>query len=101
MKKDKAKEFEAIGDKNVEAGNSEKAIENYKSALSIVRQNDDKNTLGTFINFAHASSVNFTSGSILDAAYFTVSKLIPLLAGIGSEIGLLNLVTESKVFKGW
>ena len=47
MKKDKAKEFEAIGDKNVEAGNSEKAIENYKSALSIVRQNDDKNTLGT------------------------------------------------------
>ena len=30
MKKDKAKEFEAIGDKNVEAGNSEKAIENYK-----------------------------------------------------------------------
>ena len=47
MKKDKAKEFEAIGDKNVEAGNSEKAIEHYKSALSIVRQNDDKNTLGT------------------------------------------------------
>lgn len=44
-----------------------------------------KNTLGTFINFAHASSVNFISGSILDAAYFTVSKLIPLLAGIGSD----------------
>ena len=53
-----------------------------------------KNTLGTFTNFLHASSVNLTSGSSLDAAYFTVSKLIPLLAGIGSAIGLLNFVYQ-------
>ena len=53
-----------------------------------------KNTLGTFTSFAHASSVNLTSGSILDAAYFTVSKLIRLLAGIGSAIGLLNFVYQ-------
>ena len=54
-----------------------------------------KNTLGTFTSLAQASSVNFTSGSILEAAYLTVSKLMPLLAGIGSDTGLLNFVYRS------
>ena len=53
-----------------------------------------KNTRGTFTNLEHASSVNFTSGSILETAYFTVSKLILLLAGIGSDIVFLNRVYQ-------
>ena len=51
-----------------------------------------KNTLGTFTSLAQASSVNFTSGSILEAAYLTVSKLMPLLAGIGSDTGLSSFL---------
>ena len=51
-----------------------------------------KNTLGTFTSLAHASSVNFTSGSVLEAAYLTVSKLMPLLAGIGSDTGLSSFL---------
>lgn len=59
-----------------------------------------KNTLGTLTNFAQASSVNFTSVSILEAAYLTVSKLIPLLLGIGSDFAFFALYTKNSYYHG-
>lgn len=48
-----------------------------------------KNTLGTFTNLLQDSSVNFILSSILDAAYLTVSKLIPFDLGIGAFLTLI------------
>ena len=55
-----------------------------------------KKMRGIFVSFAHASSVNFTSGSMREAAYFTLCTS-PSFALIFSGTGFLKGVYQKFV----